>query len=86
MVPPSTTTALWDSALRSRASASSRSRPQAMIFAIIESNSAEMVSHSRTPESTRTPLPVGSRSMAMRPGAGANPCSGSSAHSRASTA
>ena len=57
MVPPSTTTVLWARARRSRASASSRSCPQATILAIIESNWSEIWSHSRTPESTRTPLP-----------------------------
>ena len=60
--------------------------PQAMTLAIIESNSAGMTSPSATPVSTRTPGPVGSRSSAMRPGAGAKPSAGSSAFSRASIA
>ena len=57
-----------------------------MIFAIIESKSAGMVSPSLTPVSTRMPGPAGSASRAMRPGAGAKSRSGSSALSRASMA
>ena len=57
-----------------------------MIFAIIESKSAGMVSPSLTPVSTRMPGPAGSTSRAMRPGAGAKSRSGSSAFSRASMA
>ena len=57
-------------ARRSRPSASSRSRPYAMIFAIIESKSAGMVSPSLTPVSTRMPGPAGSTSRAIRPGDG----------------
>ena len=59
VVPPSTTTIVSASARCSRASASSRSRPQAMILAIIESNSAGITSPSATPVSTRTPGPGG---------------------------
>ena len=57
-----------------------------MIFAIIESKSAGIVSPSLTPVSTRMPGPAGSASLAMRPGAGAKSRSGSSALSRASMA
>ena len=74
-------------ARRSRPSASSRSRPYAMIFAIIESKSAGMVSPSLTPVSTRMPGPAGSvqpRDAARATGAKSR--SGSSALSRASMA
>ena len=57
-----------------------------MIFAIIESKSAGIVSPSLTPVSTRMPGPAGSASRVMRPGAGAKSRSGSSALSLASTA
>ena len=86
VVPPSTTTIVSPSARRRRASASSRSRPQAISLATMESNSAGITSPSATPVSTRTPGPVGSRSSAIRPGAGAKPSAGSSAFRRASTA
>ncbi len=57
-----------------------------MTFAIMESKSGGTRSPSRTPASTRIPVPAGKVSFASRPGAGVNPFSGSSAHSRASTA
>ena len=57
-----------------------------MIFAIIESKSAGMVSPSLTPVSTRMPGPAGRSSRAIRPGDGAKSRSGSSALSRASMA
>ena len=80
------TTAVSVTARRSRASASSRVRPDAMILAIIESKSAGIVSPSLTPVSTRMPGPLGSSSSSMRPGDGAKSRSASSALSRASTA
>ena len=83
---PRLTTIVSPSARRRRASASSRSRPQAISLATMESNSAGITSPSATPVSTRTPGPVGSRSSAIRPGAGAKPSAGSSAFRRASTA
>ena len=86
VAPPSMMTVVSPTALRSRASASSRVRPRAMILAIIESKSAGMVSPSPTPVSTRMPGPAGSSSSAIRPGDGAKSRSGSSALSRASTA
>ena len=86
VAPPSITTVVSDIARRSRASASSRVLPTAMILAIIESKSAGMVSPSPTPVSTRMPGPDGSSSSAIRPGDGAKSRSGSSALSRASTA
>jgi len=46
----------------------------------------EYAEPSRTPESTRTPGPSGGRNRSIRPGAGANPCDGSSAFSRTSIA
>ena len=65
----------------------SRSRPWAMILAIIESNSGGTTSPSATPVSTRTPGPVGQpQQRRSRPGAGANPRAGSSALSRTSIA
>ena len=70
VAPPSMITVVSAIARRSRPSASSRSRPYAMIFAIIESKSAGMVSPSLTPVSTRMPGPAGSASRAMRPGDG----------------
>ena len=85
-MPPSTTRWCRRNARRSRAIASSRSRPHATILAIIESKSGGIRSPSRTPASTRIPLPAGRRRRASRPGAGANPFSGSSAFSRASIA
>ena len=60
--------------------------PQAMTLAIIESYSGAITSPSATPVSTRMPGPVGRSRVSMRPGAGANPASGSSALSRASNA
>ena len=86
VAPPSITTVVSETARRSRARASSRVPPTAMILAIIESKSAGMVSPSRTPVSTRMPGPEGSSSSAIRPGEGAKSRSGSSAFSRASTA
>ena len=86
VAPPSMITVVCAIARRSRPSASSRSRPYAMIFAIIESKSAGMVSPSLTPVSTRMPGPAGRSSRAMRPGEGAKSRSGSSAFSRASMA
>ena len=84
--PPSTMTWVWARARASRARASSRSRPQASTLAIIESNSAAISSPSATPVSTRTPGPAGRRNQRIRPGAGANWLSGSSALRRASMA
>ena len=86
VAPPAMITVVSASARRSLPSASSRSRPYAMIFAIIESKSAGMVSPSLTPVSTRMPGPVGRSSRTMRPGDGAKSRSGSSALSRASMA
>ena len=57
-----------------------------MIFAIIESKSAGMLSPALTPVSTRMPGPAGRSSTMIRPGDGAKSRSGSSAFSRASTA
>ncbi len=61
VVPFSTTTAVSETARRNRAIDSARVAPYAMIFAIMESNSDEMVSPDSTPESTRKPGPVGIR-------------------------
>ena len=86
VAPPSTITVVSATARRSRARASDRSLPTAMILAIIESKSGGMTSPSTTPVSMRIPGPVGQRSNWTRPGAGAKSRSGSSAFSRASTA
>ncbi len=86
MVPPSITAAVCRSARASRARASARSRPQAITLAIIESNWGGIRSPAATPVSTRMPGPLGSTRCSIRPGAGAKPCSGSSAVSRASIA
>ena len=86
VAPPSITTVVSWTARRSRASASVRLAPTAMILAIIESKSAGIVSPSPTPVSTRMPGPDGSSSSAIRPGEGAKSRSGSSALSRASIA
>ena len=86
VAPPSITTVVSWTARRSRARASVRLDPTAMILAIIESKSAGIVSPSPTPVSTRIPGPEGSSSSAMRPGEGAKSRSGSSALSRASIA
>ena len=68
VAPPSMTTVVSRIARRSRASASSRSRPDAMIFAIIESKSAGIESPSATPVSTRMPGPAGSSRCDDAPG------------------
>ena len=60
VVPSSSTATVLRSARRRRASASSRSRPTAITFAIIESNSGGMPSPAARPQSTRSPGPVGS--------------------------
>ncbi len=86
VTPPAMMTVVSVMARRSRASASVRSRPWAMILAIIESKSPGMVSPSLNPVSTRTPGPLGSDSRTILPGDGAKSRSGSSALSRASTA
>ena len=86
VLPPSMITMVSATARRSRASASSRSAPKAMILAIIESKSAGITSPVLNPVSTRTPGPAGSCSSWIRPGAGAKSRSGSSAFNRASTA
>ena len=86
VVPPSTTTAVWRIARASRARASSRVRPHEMTFAIMESYCGGMTSPVATPVSTRMPGPAGSTRWRMAPGAGAKPCSGSSAVRRASMA
>ncbi len=86
VTPPSMMTVVCVIARRRRANASVRSRPCAMILAIIESKSAGIVSPSLNPVSTRMPGPLGSASRAIRPGEGAKSRSGSSALRRASTA
>ena len=85
-MPPRRITAVWARPRARRPSASSRSRPWAITFAIIESNSAGTTSPSATPASTRTPGPPGRRSRATVPGAGAKPASASSALRRTSIA
>ena len=86
VVPPWITTAVCLSARESRARASRRSRPQAITLAIMESDCGGITSPAATPVSMRMPGPVGSTRCSIRPGAGADPCSGSSALSRASIA
>ena len=86
VVPPRITVAVCRSARDSRARASPRSRPQAITLAIMESNCGGMTSPAATPVSTLIPGPAGSARCSIRPGAGANPRSGSSAVSRASIA
>ena len=68
--PPSMTTVVSRIARRSRASASSRSRPWAMILAIIESKSAGIESPSATPVSTRIPGPGRQLEVGDAPGRG----------------
>ena len=86
VVPPSTTIVVSASARRRRARASSRSLPQAISLAIIESNWGGIESPSATPASILIPGPPGKRSSAIRPGAGMKPSAGSSALMRASIA
>src|SRR5919107_1635495 len=59
VAPPSITTVVSETARRSRASASSRELPTAMILAIIESKSAGIVSPSPTPVYRAVPDPEG---------------------------
>src|SRR6185437_12528424 len=82
VVPPRMTVLVCRSARASRALASARSWPQAITFAIIESNCGGMTSPGATPVSTLIPGPDGSARCSIRPGAGAKPRSGSSAVTR----
>ena len=87
----------WSHRLRRRArdragrtrdarSASARSSPNEITFAISESKSDEITDSVVTPESTRVCGPSAGSKSAMRPGEGRKPSSGSSAQTRASRA
>ena len=66
-MPPTSSSA---SARRARCTAWVRVAPVTMSLASIESNAPETVSPSTTPVSTRTPGPLGSRSVVILPGRG----------------
>ena len=83
VLPPSITTVVSSRARRRRTRASSRDGPHASVWATSIGPPGAITSPSATAASTRMPGPAPSRSRATRPGAGANPRSGSSALSRA---
>ena len=86
VAPPSTTSSKSTSADARRARASSRVSPVAITFAISESKSGGTSQPAATPVSTRRRGPSAGSKRAMRPGAGRNSASGSSAQMRASMA